>query len=169
MDGMPVLGDTRQLSKLARDLSVEKVIIAIPSARGRDVREIIRRCKMAGVRFMILPGLSDLISGRVEVSQIKDVEIDDLLGREPVQLDDRAISGYLAGKRVLVTGAAGSIGSEICRQVARFRAVQNHAPGFGRDSAFSDRTGTGRRFPGADARAGDWPMCATGGLDVAFR
>src|SRR6185369_8518007 len=61
-----------------------------------------------------------LISGRVEVSHIKDVEIDDLLGREPVRLDDRAIGGYLAGKRVLVTGAGGSIGSEICRQVARY-------------------------------------------------
>ena len=120
LGGVKVLGDTRQMSQLAKDLGVEKVIIAIPSARGTDVRTIIRRCKMANVQFKILPGLSDLITGKVEVSQIKDVEIDDLLGREPVQLDDRAISGYLAGKRVLVTGAGGSIGSEICRQVARY-------------------------------------------------
>jgi FlaA1/EpsC-like NDP-sugar epimerase len=120
LNGMPVLGDTRQLLRLAEDLSIEKVIIAIPSASGRDVRTIIHRCKMANVRFMILPGLADLISGKVEVSHIKDVEIDDLLGRESVQLDDSAISGYLAGKRVLVTGAGGSIGSEICRQVARY-------------------------------------------------
>ena len=120
LGGVKVLGDTRQLSQLAKDLGVEKVIIAIPSARGRDIRAIIRRCKMANVKFKILPGLSDLITGKVEVSQIKDVEIDDLLGREPVTLDDDAISGYLAGKRVLVTGAGGSIGSEICRQVARY-------------------------------------------------
>jgi FlaA1/EpsC-like NDP-sugar epimerase len=120
LGGVKVMGDTRQLSQLAKDLSIEKVIIAIPSASGRDVRTIIRRCKMANVRFKILPGLSDLISGKVEVSHIKDVEIDDLLGREPAQLDDSAISGYLAGKRVLVTGAGGSIGSEICRQVARY-------------------------------------------------
>ncbi|MDA8430832.1 MAG: nucleoside-diphosphate sugar epimerase/dehydratase [Geobacteraceae bacterium] len=120
MGGIRVLGDTRQLSQLARDLGVEKVIIAIPSARGRDVRTIIRRCIMANVQFKILPGLSDLISGKVEVSHIKNVEIDDLLGREPARLDDKAISGYLAGKRVLVTGAGGSIGSEICRQVARY-------------------------------------------------
>ena len=120
LGGVKVLGDTRQLSRLAKDLSIEKVIIAIPSASGRDVRTIIRRCKMANVRFKILPGLSDLISGKVEVSHIKDVEIDDLLGREPARLDDQAISGYLAGKRVLVTGAGGSIGSEICRQVARY-------------------------------------------------
>lgn len=120
LNGMPVLGNTHQLSQLAQDLSIEKVIIAIPSARGKDVRAIISRCKKANVRFKILPGLSDIISGKVEVSHIKDVEIDDLLGREPAVLDDKAISGYLAGKRVLVTGAGGSIGSEICRQVARF-------------------------------------------------
>jgi FlaA1/EpsC-like NDP-sugar epimerase len=120
LGGVTVLGDTRQMSKLAKELLIEKVIIAIPSARGKDVRTIIRRCKMANVQFKILPGLSDLITGKVEVSHIKDVEIDDLLGREPVQLDDNAISGYLAGKRVLVTGAGGSIGSEICRQVAQY-------------------------------------------------
>jgi FlaA1/EpsC-like NDP-sugar epimerase len=120
LGGIKVMGTTRQLSQLAKDLGIEKVIIAIPSARGKDIRAIIRRCKMADVRFKILPGLSDLISGKVEVSHIKDVEIDDLLGREPAVLDDKAISGYLAGKRVLVTGAGGSIGSEICRQVARY-------------------------------------------------
>lgn len=120
LSGVTVLGDTVQLQQYADSLGVEKVIIAIPSARGKEIRSIIRRCKMADVRFKILPGLSDLISGRVEVSHIKDVEIDDLLGREPVMLDDKSISGYLAGKRVLVTGAGGSIGSEICRQVARY-------------------------------------------------
>ncbi len=120
LNGIQVLGDSRSLSRLAKDLEIEKVIIAIPSARGRDVRTIIRRCKMANVRFKILPGIADIITGKVEVSQIKDVEIDDLLGREPTRLDDEAISAYLAGKRVLVTGAGGSIGSEICRQVARY-------------------------------------------------
>jgi FlaA1/EpsC-like NDP-sugar epimerase len=120
LNGMPVLGDTGQLQELAEDLSIEKVIIAIPSAHGKQIRAIIGRCTTANVRFKILPGLSDIISGKVEVSQIKDVEIDDLLGRESAQLDDKAISGYLAGKRVLVTGAGGSIGSEICRQVARY-------------------------------------------------
>ena len=75
LGGLEVLGDTRQLSQLARDLSIEEVIIAIPSARGREVRTIVRRCKMANVHFKILPGLADIISGRVEVSQIKNVEI----------------------------------------------------------------------------------------------
>jgi FlaA1/EpsC-like NDP-sugar epimerase len=75
---------------------------------------------MANVRFKILPGLSDLITGKVEVTQIKDVDIDDLLGRDPVKLDDQAIAAYLTGKRILISGAGGSIGSEICRQVARY-------------------------------------------------
>ncbi|MBL0225422.1 MAG: polysaccharide biosynthesis protein [Geobacteraceae bacterium] len=120
LSGVKVLGDTRLLTRLAKEMAIEKVIIAIPSARGRDIRTIIRRCTMANVRFKILPGLADLITGKVEVSQIKDVEIDDLLGREPAVLDDRAIRDFLTGKRVLVTGAGGSIGSEICRQIARY-------------------------------------------------
>lgn len=120
LGGVPVLGDTRQISRLVKDLKIEKVIIAVPSVRGEVVRTIVRRCKMAGVKFKILPGLSDLISGKVQVSHIKNVEIEDLLGREPARLDDKAISTYLKGMRVLVTGAGGSIGSELCRQVARY-------------------------------------------------
>ncbi len=121
LNGSPVLGDTLQLSGLIDEHGIEKVIIAIPSANGKAVRAIIRRCKMAGVRFMILPGISDIISGKVSVSQIKDVEIDDLLRREPVVLDEAAIGSYLTGKKVLVTGAGGSIGSEMCRQLARYK------------------------------------------------
>lgn len=120
LSGLPVLGDTRQLSRLARELGIENVIIALPSARGEVVRTVVRRCKMAGVTFKMLPGLSDLITGKVEVSRIKNVEIEDLLGREPARLDDEAIGSYLKGKRVVVTGAGGSIGSELCRQIARY-------------------------------------------------
>ncbi len=121
LNGSPVLGNTQELTELVDELGIEKVIIAIPSASGRAVRSIIRRCKMAGVGFKILPGISDIISGKVSVSQIKDVDIDDLLRRKPVVLDEAAIGSYLTGKKVLVTGAGGSIGSEICRQVARYK------------------------------------------------
>ncbi len=120
LNGVPVLGDTRDLTRLAEAHAIEKVIIAIPSASGKAVRDIMRRCEMAQVRFKIVPGLAQIITGKVEVSQIKDVEIDDLLRREPVSLDDAAIRQYLTGKRVLVTGAGGSIGSELCRQIVRF-------------------------------------------------
>ena len=120
LHGAPILGGTERLRDLVEKHKVEKVIIALPSARGAVIRGIINSCQLAGVRFKTLPGLSDIINNKVSVSQVKDVEVEDLLGRESVQLDERLIRGYLTGKRVLISGAGGSIGSEICRQVARF-------------------------------------------------
>ena len=121
LHGIPVVGDTGRLSDLIHKHRAEKVIIAIPSASQKAIRAIVHSCESSKVRCKILPGLSDIISGNVSVSQIKDVEIEDLLGREPVVLDDKAIRGYLTDKTVMVTGAAGSIGSELCRQIVRFK------------------------------------------------
>lgn len=118
--GVRVLGHTRQLPALIKKYLIEEVIIAVPSAPKKFIRQMIACCKESGVHFKTLPGISDIIDGRVSISQIKDVEIEDLLGREPVQLDQEGIRRYLTGKRVLVTGAAGSIGSEICRQVCHY-------------------------------------------------
>ncbi len=120
LGGIPVLGQTSQLPKLIRELHVEEVIIAVPSAHKKFIRKIVACCKSSGVQFKTLPSIPDLIDGSVAISQIRKVEIDDLLGRDPVQLDQQAISAYLTGKRVLVTGAAGSIGSEICRQICSY-------------------------------------------------
>lgn len=120
LHGVPVLGSTDQLADLIDLHGIEDVIIAIPSATGTTIRDIIKSCEHLKVRFKTLPAIQDIIEGKVSVSQIRDVEIDDLLGRAPVVLDEAAIQSYLTGKRVLVTGAAGSIGSEICRQVVRF-------------------------------------------------
>lgn len=118
--GVPVLGGQENLDPVCRERDVAEVIIAIPSATGKQVRSIVDRCRQAGVTFKTLPGVGDLIGGNVTVQQIKDVDLDDLLGREPITLDIERIKSYLQGKRILVTGAAGSIGSEICRQLARF-------------------------------------------------
>jgi len=120
LHGLPVLGSTSQLKAIINNNAIEDVIIAIPSSGAKIVREIIKSCEHCKVRFKTLPGISDIIEGKISVSQIKDVEIEDLLGRDPVKLDEDLIHHYLTGKRVLVTGAAGSIGSEICRQIARF-------------------------------------------------
>lgn len=120
LHGVPVLGASKQLKSLIVANEVEDVIIAMPSADGKTIRCIIDSCKNANVTFKILPSIGELIDGTLTVSQIKNVEIEDLLGREPVVLDRELIGGYLTGKRVLVSGAGGSIGSEICRQVARF-------------------------------------------------
>lgn len=121
LHGLPVLGETGHLGELVAKHNIEKVVIAMPSAGKGKIREIVRSCEYAKVRFQTLPGISDLIDGSVSVSHVKDVEIEDLLGRDPVVLDDRGIGDYLTDKNVLVTGAAGSIGSELCRQIARFK------------------------------------------------
>lgn len=120
LHGVPVLGAISQLKELISSYEVEDVIIAVSSAGGKTVREIVKSCERCKVRFKTLPGISDIIEGRISISQIKDVEIEDLLGRETVKLDEDSIHHYLTGKRVLVSGAGGSIGSEICRQVAKF-------------------------------------------------
>lgn len=120
LHGVEVLGTTAQLSETITAHSIEKVIIAVPSAGAAFVRSLVKRCQETGVKVKIIPGLSEIISGDVKVSHIRDVAIEDLLGRMSVALDDASIRKYLNGMRVLVSGAAGSIGSEICRQVATY-------------------------------------------------
>ncbi|MBT0895157.1 polysaccharide biosynthesis protein [Geobacter hydrogenophilus] len=120
LGGVPVMGDLGRLRAAIRKHRIEEVIIAIATAQGAVTRQVVSCCKETKVRFKTLPGIKDIIDGTVSISQIKDVEIEDILGREPVKLDLETIRGYLTNKRVLVTGAAGSIGSEICRQVAAF-------------------------------------------------
>ncbi|NVN92298.1 MAG: polysaccharide biosynthesis protein [Desulfuromonadales bacterium] len=120
LHGIPVLGTSKNLKALIRFNEIEDVIMAMPSADGKTIRAIVDSCKHAHVKFKTLPSIGDLIDGDFSISQIKNVEIEDLLGREPVDMDKQLIGGYLTGKRVLVTGAAGSIGSEISRQIAQF-------------------------------------------------
>ncbi len=118
--GISVLGRQEDLNRICRKFKIQEVIIAIPSATGSQIRSIVERCHSLDVKFKILPGVGDLIDGRVSIQQIRDIDLKDLLGRKPILLDQLQIRNYLQGKRVLVTGAGGSIGSEICRQVARF-------------------------------------------------
>jgi FlaA1/EpsC-like NDP-sugar epimerase len=118
--GVRVFGEIGLLPSKVIRRKVDEVIIAIPTANGAQMRRIVDLCKAAGVRFRTIPGLDHLIDGRVTVNQVRDVAIEDLLGRAPVQLDMTAISALMEGHVVMVTGAGGSIGSEICRQVCRF-------------------------------------------------
>ena len=121
LHGVPVLGFSKNLRAIIRLNEIEDVIIAIPSADKRTIRTLVDSCRNAKVTFKTLPSIGELIDGTLTISLIKNVEIEDLLGRDPVVLDREMIGKYLSGKRVLVTGAAGSIGSEICRQIAQFR------------------------------------------------
>ncbi|HEY9786236.1 MAG TPA: nucleoside-diphosphate sugar epimerase/dehydratase [Candidatus Obscuribacterales bacterium] len=132
-----VFGATAHLPRLVENLFIDQVIIAMPSAPPAEVRRIVDLCREAEVETRILPGLFELINGRVSVSQLREVSLEDLLGREPVQLDSASIAGYLEDRSVLVTGAGGSIGSELCRQILRFQPQQILLLGRGENSIFA--------------------------------
>lgn len=115
--GVKVMGNRYDIPRLAKEKNIQQIIIAIPSLFGQSRRELIEICRSTGCKVKVMPGLFELINGNVSVSQIRDVNIEDLLGRDPVVLNNKGIKGYLEGKTVMVTGGAGSIGSEIARQV----------------------------------------------------
>jgi len=117
---VPVLGPIVETPRLVSDNEIDEVIIAIPSASGKEMRQIVDLCSGTGAHIRTLPGMDKLIDGRVTVNQLQAVKIEDLLGREPVVLDNNAINAFVRSRVVLVTGAGGSIGSELCKQVARF-------------------------------------------------
>src|SRR6516225_7576009 len=119
--GVKVLGDGERLAVTVQKHQVNTVLIAIPSASGKQMQQILHRCHEAGVSYKTVPGLGEIIKANSLSKQIRDVAVDDLLGRNPVRLDEKEIYGKLEGKVILVTGAGGSIGSELCRQIARFR------------------------------------------------
>ncbi len=116
--GTRVLGTRQDLPRLLRDVPIDEVIIAMPSAPGRVRQEIVEACREADVTCTTLPGLYELIRGEVTLGQLREVRVEDVLGRAPVEIDFARVARYLTGKVVLVTGAGGSIGSELCRQVA---------------------------------------------------
>lgn len=119
--GVPVLGPIAQVVEVAERGRVDEIIFAIPSLSGREMREILEICRPTGATIRTLPGVDRLIDGHVTVSQLAEVNIEDLLGRDPVVLDTEALARFIEGRVVLVTGAGGSIGSELCRQLSRFR------------------------------------------------
>jgi FlaA1/EpsC-like NDP-sugar epimerase len=119
--GATVLGRVRDLPAVSASFSVSHAIIAMPSASHVERRRVVDVCQDAGVQVLTVPSFEDLMSGKVTVSQIRRVELDDLLGRDPVSLDGAGLSGLIEGQTIMVTGAGGSIGSELCRQIARFR------------------------------------------------
>ena len=120
VEDLPVLGATIDIPRLIEERRIQEVVIAAPSAPARLVRQIVTYCQEAGVACRTVPSLSDFAVGKGALGQVRDVQIEDLLGRDPVSIDFEGISERMRGRTVLVTGAAGSIGSELCRQLARF-------------------------------------------------
>ncbi|MDV2684415.1 nucleoside-diphosphate sugar epimerase/dehydratase [Alkalihalophilus lindianensis] len=144
---LPVLGNIKEIEKLVNEYSIEHIIIAIPSLGRQAMNEIIAQCTKTKVKTQVLPKMEDLITGDVEVNQFRDVEVEDLLGREPVELDIEGIADYITSKTILVTGAGGSIGSEVCRQIARFSPKELVLLGHGENSIYAIEMELRRNLP----------------------
>ena len=123
IQGIKVVGGRERIIECAELYDIDEIIVAMPSISRQEMKAILDICKETKCKIRTLPGMYQLVNGEVNVSKLRDVEVEDLLGREPVQIDIDEIAGYVSGKTVLVTGGGGSIGSELCRQIAR------HAPG----------------------------------------
>jgi FlaA1/EpsC-like NDP-sugar epimerase len=119
--GIPVLGNVDNLADILDDEEVQEILVAVPSASGDQIRRIVEACQRCAVSYKIIPGIGELIDGRVSIKALRDISYEDLLGRKPVHLDAAGIRNYLDGKTVLITGCGGSIGSELCRQVIKFQ------------------------------------------------
>ena len=119
-----VLGTTSDLPRLIDELGIKQVVIAMDQAQGKEIRRIVDVCRAIPVKAQIVPSLNEIAHGRVSVSRLRDVQIEDLLGREQVQLDDENLHDFLSGKTVMVTGAGGSIGAELVRQITNYRPKQ---------------------------------------------
>jgi len=118
---IPVVGQIEDIKDITKKLRADEALIAIPSASSKQMRRIVNLCKESGIEFQTIPGMGELINGKVSVNAIREVAYRDLLGRDAIKLDEARIGAYIKGRNVLVTGAGGSIGSELCRQICRFR------------------------------------------------
>lgn len=145
--GVKILGGRSHIRQIVDACQVKEIIIAMPSVGGCVVREILSECKETGCTVKILPGMYEIIDGKVTVQGLREVNVEDLLRREPVQLDLNGIARYISGKRVLVTGAGGSIGSELCRQIANLSPEKIFLLGKGENSIYEIDRELRLRFP----------------------
>ncbi|WHY71047.1 polysaccharide biosynthesis protein [Fictibacillus enclensis] len=135
--GLPVIGGIAQIQQAVNEYEIENIVIAIPSLGKKELNRIAQACTKTNVKTQIIPMLEDLMTGKVSINEFRDVKVEDLLGREPVHLDIDSISEYLTDKVVMVTGAGGSIGSEVCRQVSQFSPSKLILLGHGENSIYS--------------------------------
>lgn len=147
INGVKVFGNTEQIRLLARRYQIDEIIVAIPSASRKTIQKIVNECNKTKAKIKILPALIDLINENVSISKLRDVDIEDLLGRDPVKVNLREIAGYLENQIVLVTGGGGSIGSELCRQIASFKPRKLIALDIYENSLYEFENEIKRSFP----------------------
>lgn len=152
LHGVPILGRREDLVEIVKELRIDQIIIAIPSASRDELRAILDECKKTKCHLRIVPGVYEVINGDVTINQIRDVKVEDLLGRAPVELDMESIAGYLTDAVVLITGGGGSIGSELCRQVARFNPKQLLIFDIYENGAYDLQNELKRHYPSLDLK-----------------
>lgn len=145
---VPVVGTLKDIGRVVDIKRINEVIIALPSAPGKAVRQVSDICRLKGVPFRTMPGVYELIGGKINVGRLREVEITDLLRRAPVRIDEHLVGSSLSGRRVLITGAGGSIGRELCRQVARWRPSELILVGHGENSIFATLLDLEEVYPG---------------------
>lgn len=150
--GIPVLGTLADLAKVLDNHQIDEVIIAIPSAPGRVVRLVADACRLKGIPFRTMPGIYELLGGKVNISRLREVDITDLLRREPTRVKDELVGATITGRVVLVTGAGGSIGRELCRQIARWGPEELLLLGHGENSIFESLLELQESFPSLPVR-----------------
>jgi FlaA1/EpsC-like NDP-sugar epimerase len=146
--GLSVLGGREDIPQICKDFTVERIVLCLPSVPGRTIREIVRHCRGTGAEVDIVPRLEEIISGEAKISDVRALRVEDLLGREKIEFNMEQVCSYIEGRRVLVTGAGGSIGSELCRQVAQFRPAEIVLFGRGENSIFAIANELKEKAPG---------------------
>ena len=150
INGVKIVGGRDKIAECAEKYAIDEIIIAIPSAKKSTISEIASMCKDITCELKILPGMYQLINGEVSVSKLRNVEVEDLLGRDPVEVDVDSIIGYVQGKVILVTGGGGSIGSELCRQIASHNPKKLIIFDIYENNAYEIKTELNRNYPELD-------------------
>ncbi len=148
--GVKIVGGREEIPFYAHELKVEEIVVALPSVPQAEIREILQICQETGCEMKVLPGLYQMINGEVSVSKLRRVEIEDLLGREPIRLQVDSVMGYVSGKTILVTGGGGSIGSELCRQIAAHEPKKLILVDIYENNAYDIQQELKQKFPNLD-------------------
>ena len=169
IDGVSIVGSRKDIARLVREKGIDEIYVAIPTAPPEDIRDILKICQGTGCQVKILPGVYQLMNGEVTISRLRKVEIEDLLGREPVNVNLDEIMGYVKGKVVLVTGGGGSIGSELCRQLAGHKVKQLIIFDIYENNAYEIQQELKRKYPDLDMVVLIGSVRNTNRLDYLFR
>ncbi len=169
IDGVSITGSRNDIPRLAKEQRIETIYVAIPTAKPEEMRDILRLCQMTGCQVKTLPGIYQLMNGEVSISRLRTVELEDLLGREPVQTNLDEIMGYVRDKVVLVTGGGGSIGSELCRQLAEHKIRQLIIFDIYENSAYEIQQELKRNYPLLDLVVLIGSVRNTNRLEYLFR